>query len=1213
MKITKIDTTAFAIPADIEAKLLADTKGPIQKRYAPIGQFKVSRTEEVKEGVFIKKTSFDQRENTFYVDLSHCDMYYTKRGSVFTHKPKIIKDDFFRRIIDYQDIVISTLGQLYEYGSLPYDELDSNVLNELKTQGFIEVYERGESQFFNFLRYYLEDDVIQHKHYVKLSFHLPIFSNKRYNMGSAFELSDKVDDNYEKDAIKFNHDRIAEVMGTFFSGSVSLKGLTYLPYFVVESKTKQGVTSEVKYLVCPKEYKDVKKGFTSEVGLEPISFSTAMGEGGSVPIEASTINFSQVADLTEVKEKIRRAIVHPLKNPELSKAFQKKGGGRILFYGPPGCGKTYIARATVGECGLNFFNINTSDIISGGIEAGAKNIHEVFSNASKNAPCIIFFDEIDALTERRDSEGKSSRAVVNQFLMEMDGVENMSENVLIIGSTNAPWALDPALRRSGRFGDMIFIHPPNLETRAELFRLHTKKRPVASNVDFEKLAELTNEYSSADVKQICDDALEIPWEEAVKGGKPRKADMDDFTTAVGSRSSSLNAWYKQAEKEIRKSGEIGLFADLARHILRHAGGIDQEASPPLKFADVADLDLVKEKIRKSIVQPLAHPEVAAKYKKQAGGGMLLYGPPGCGKTYVARATAGECEAMFFNVKATDILSAEYGEPEKHLQYIFERASHNTPAIIFFDEIDALAPRRESAGKGRTLVNQFLTELDGFKERQGIMVMASTNAPWDVDPALRRAGRLTDQVYVPPPKTEVRSLLFKMHTKDKPVSPDVDFGRLAGLTEGYSSADIKALCDEAVERPWSEAVEGGEERKADLNDFLEVIAQRKSSLPPWFKLAFDQIQDSGEVDLFADMMEDISRHAGGVEASLKPGIDFSHVAGLADAKEKIKRMIVYPLTHPELSEKYDRTAGGGVLFYGPPGCGKTYLARATAGECDANFYNVKITDLLSEELGESERRLQAVFERAAHTTPAIIFFDEIDALAPRRESAGKARRLVNQFLSELDGFVKREGVMVVASTNAPWDVDPALRRAGRFTNQIFIKAPDHEVREQIFRIHAKGKFVDENLDYARLSDLTSGFSSADIKACVDAALERPWSEALSGKPQRKADFTDFEAAIKARNSTLPEWYTLALDQLSKSGEKEVYPELWSILISAVKNDDISPEPRGLSPLEYEIRETKEQIEILNQKKASGEIGNETYIELLKDLEKTLIKLEAKRND
>ena len=1213
MKINKIETTAFSIASDIEENVIRKERGKLQRRYAPVGHFKVVRTEEVEKGILIKKTKFDQRENTFFVDLAHCDLYYAKRGSVFTHKPKLVKDDLIRRIINYTSPVIVTLGQLYEYGSIPYDELDPNVVNELKAEGFIEVYEKGESQLFNLFRYYLEDNMIMHKYYVKLGFHMPVFSNRRYDLYNSLHFSDKVDDDYEKDGIRFNHDRIGEVLGLYFGGKVILKGLTYLPYLVYEVPSKTGVGTQIEYLTCGKNHKQIKAGFNSEKTLEPISFSTAMGAGGSVPIEASTINFSKVANLVDVKEKIRKAIIHPLANPKISKAFQKKGGGRILFYGPPGCGKTYIARATVGECGLNFFNINTADIISSGIEAGAKIIHEVFGNAAQNAPCIMFFDEIDALTERRDSDGKSSRGLVNQFLMELDGAENLAENVLIIGSTNAPWALDPALRRSGRFGDMIFIPPPNDETREELFKLLTKKRPVAAEVNFKKLAELTGGYSSADIKTIIDDALEIPWEEAISGKKARKAEMDDFLTALGNRSSSLKAWYKQAEKEIRKSGEVDLFEDLAKNILKHAGGVDQEAVPPISFSDVANLKKVKERILKNVVYPLTNPKVSEEYKKSAGGGMLLYGPPGCGKTYVARASAGECKATFFNIKATDILSGEMGEPERQLHYVFERAFRNTPAIIFFDEIDALAPRREEAGEGRTLVNQFLTELDGFKDRDGVMVIASTNAPWDIDPGIRRAGRLSNQVYVNPPTEEVRELIFRLHTKDKPVSEEVDYKKLSSMTEGYSSADIKVLCDEAIERPWSEALEGGKHRKAGLDDFLEVIKERSSSLPPWYKLAFEQIQKSGESDLFSDMMEDIAQYAGGIEAAVRPELDFSDVAGLDDVKEQIKRVIVYPLSRPDLAEKYDRKAGGGVLFYGPPGCGKTYIARATAGECDAKFYNVKITDLLSSEWGETEKRLHAIFERASHTTPSILFFDEIDALAPRREDAGKGRRLVNQFLTELDGFVRREGVMVVGSTNAPWDVDPAMRRAGRFTNQVFIKAPDRETREKIFSIHLKGKHVDDSLDVAKLAAATSGFSSADIKACVDTALEVPWAEALEGKPERKAVFADLKVAIDNRSSTLPEWYMLALEQLSHSGEKKVYPELWSILVDHTKKDESSPDPNVLSPLEYEIRETEEQINLLKEKMESGKIDEGTYKELLKDLEKTLIKLEAKRND
>ena len=576
MKIAKIETYALAIPRDIEEKTLHSVQGAVQKRYAPLGVFKVLRTEEVQKGVFFKKSSFDRRENLFYVDLSHCDLYYTKRGSTFTSKPTLVKTDLMRRIIDYRDPVITTLGQLYEYGSVPYDELDPNVVSELKAEGFVELYERETSQFFNFMRYYFEDDVIMHRYYVKLGFHMPVFANSRYNIMASLEASRKGDDDYKKDPIRFNHDRIAEVLGGFFGGKVLLKGLVYLPYLVLEQKDSRGTTSEVKYLICPKNYKNVKTGFPSEVKLEPITFSTEMGAGGSVPIEASTINFSHVADLTEVKDKVRQSIIYPLRHPELSKKYEKKGGGRILLYGPPGCGKTYIARAIVGECGLNFFNINTSDIISGGDEAGAKNIHEVFSNAAKNAPCILFFDEIDALAERRDSEGKSSRVVVNQFLMEMDGVENLSENVLILGSTNAPWSLDPALRRSGRFTDIFFIAPPDYETRIEVFKIHTKKRPVSSDIDFKRLAVLTEGYSSADIKVICDDALEIPWEEALQGAAARKASMQDFLTVLGQRPSSLTAWYKQAEREIRKSGEVELFADLARHILKHAGGAGRE-------------------------------------------------------------------------------------------------------------------------------------------------------------------------------------------------------------------------------------------------------------------------------------------------------------------------------------------------------------------------------------------------------------------------------------------------------------------------------------------------------------------------------------------------------------------------------------------------------------------------------------------------------------
>ncbi|MFC2154751.1 AAA family ATPase, partial [Candidatus Altiarchaeota archaeon] len=529
----------------------------------------------------------------------------------------------------------------------------------------------------------------------------------------------------------------------------------------------------------------------------------------------------------------------------------------------------------------------------GGAEAAANNIHEIFVNASRNSPSILFFDELDALGGRRSADKSGEeRTVVNQFLMELDGVESLNENVLIIASTNVPWELDPALRRAGRFNDQIFIPPPNLKARVELFKIHTRKKPVTNDLDFEKLAELTADYSSADVKAIVDDAIEIAWEEALTTGKMRTVTMEDFLSVLEKRQSSMMPWYKLAEKEIRKSGEVGLYDDLATHILRHAGGVDQAKIPGIKFQDVGGLADVKEEIKKSIVYPLINPELAEKFGKTAGGGLLLYGPPGCGKTYVAKATAGECEANFFNVKITDIISGEEGEAEKNLSNIFDRAVRNAPAILFFDELDALAPRRETAGAGseRRLVNQFLSELDGFEKKEGVMVMASTNAPWDIDPALRRAGRFTGQVYIPAPDHRTRTEVLKVHLRDAQVVEDIDLSMLADLTEGYSSADLKAVVDHAVGVPWEEALHGGEERKANLDDFKRVIDERQSSLPAWFNLAEKQLASSGEKELYPRLWEDLK---GQEEKQTQPVLskeNGSLLTGLLGEKHKLEDLI-----------------------------------------------------------------------------------------------------------------------------------------------------------------------------------------------------------------------------------------------------------------------------------------------------------------------------------
>jgi len=398
--------------------------------------------------------------------------------------------------------------------------------------------------------------------------------------------------------------------------------------------------------------------------------------------------------------------------------------------------------------------------------------------------------------------------LLNQLLTEMDGVESQKENILFIAATNAPWAVDAALRRAGRFTKQLFIPPPDVNARKELFRLHTKGEPLDEGVDIDKLAELTDGYSSADIKAICDAAIRIPWEEAMKTGVQRKATMQDFMKAISKQKSSLLPWYKTTYKQLESSGEIDTYKEYAKYILKYAGGVDTIKKPRISFKDVGGLEEVKEEIRRSVIYPMNREDLAKEFGQTIGGGILFYGPPGCGKTYIAKATAGECNASFFNILITDILSPESGGSEKNIRDVFERAGRNTPAILFFDEIEGIAGRRDNLSiEAVRLVDAFLTELDGFKKKKGLIVMGATNAPWAIDPAFRRSERFSKQIFIPPPNTEARMQIFQIHCREKPVGPDVDYDALAKVTENYTASDIKMICDIAASIPWEEALKG----------------------------------------------------------------------------------------------------------------------------------------------------------------------------------------------------------------------------------------------------------------------------------------------------------------------------------------------------------------------------------------------------------------------
>lgn len=869
MKIQKVRTLAFAISQQREAQFEKELESKSKKKflgffnnyeisgithaYTPIGKFKVSRLENVTKGVFGEK-EFETIENYFYIDLSNLELFYFDEK-----KQEIERYDLLQKCFDLSESALITLGNILRYGETLLDKLDYNTVQELARSGLIKIFKPKLKEISALLIDELSPESRRKtivKERVKVSFHIPYFSNKGYNIENFLYIEDKKVPNYQVQHIKYSIVKISEVIKHIFQAENSLTEIIFMPFleckYLEEEKIK---TFDRKFpILFINEISEKKEA--SEV-IIPLSLSTELDAPESVPVEHPTINFYDVVDLEDVKEEIKEEIIYPLQNPEISKKFGKKAGGGILLYGPPGCGKTLIAKAAIGECNASFFNINISDLVSRGIEVAPKILHDIFERAVKEAPSVIFIDEIDAIGGKRTAEEQHfARVIIDQLLMEIDGVESMKESILFIAATNAPWAIDPALRRSERFTKQIFIPPPDFATRVKLFEKYTLGKELEENVNFEELARLTEGYASSDIKAICDEAFKIPWEEAIHGAKERKISHKDFLSAISKQKSSLIPWFKVARREFEKSGELSLFKEFSEFILKYSGGVDESKKPDMTFEDVANLEKVKDELRKRVVYPIKNPELAEKIGIEKSVGILLYGPPGCGKTYIAKAIVGECNATFFNVHITDILSKESGEPEKIIQEIFERAEKNAPAIIFIDEIDALLGRRDLDREEKRILAQFLIEMDGFEKKKGIFVIAATNVPWEIDPALRRAGRFTSQIFVQPPNFEARVKLFEMFLKDKKISKDVDIEKLAELTDGYASSDIKAICNLAFDISLEEVVNtgvGGEIRQSDL---INAISKQKSSLASWYKMAKKQILECDEKEIYIDLIKNI---------------------------------------------------------------------------------------------------------------------------------------------------------------------------------------------------------------------------------------------------------------------------------------------------------------------------------------------------------------------
>jgi len=497
--------------------------------------------------------------------------------------------------------------------------------------------------------------------------------------------------------------------------------------------------------------------------------------------------------------------------------------------------------------------------------------------------------------------------------------------------------------------------------------------------------------------------------------------------------------------------------------------------PKTTYEDVGGLREEIQRVREMVELPLRHPELFQRLGIEPPKGVLLHGPPGCGKTLLARAVANESEANFFSINGPEIMSKFYGESEARLREIFQQAQQNAPSIIFIDELDAIAPKREevTGEVERRVVAQLLALMDGLSGRGNVIVIGATNRPSALDPALRRPGRFDREIEIGVPDKQGRYEVIQIHTRGMPLAEDVDLKKLAEMSHGYTGADLSSL--------------GRETAMKALRRYLPQIDLEEERVPP---SVLDKMQVTMED--FNNAYKEITPTAMREVYIEIPTIHWEDIGGLEEVKEDLREAVEWPLKTPEIFDRLGIKPPKGILLYGPPGCGKTLLGKAVATESAANFITIKGPEVFSKWVGESEKAIREVFRKARMAAPAVVFFDEIDSLVPRRglgfSDSGVSERVISQLLTEMDGMVSLEDVVIVAATNRPDMVDPAVLRPGRFDRLIYVPEPDEKSKLQIFKIYTKNMPLGKDVDLVQLAASAKNFSGADIDAlCREAAM------------------------------------------------------------------------------------------------------------------------------
>ncbi len=495
--------------------------------------------------------------------------------------------------------------------------------------------------------------------------------------------------------------------------------------------------------------------------------------------------------------------------------------------------------------------------------------------------------------------------------------------------------------------------------------------------------------------------------------------------------------------------------------------------PKISYEDIGGLGDEVKRVREMIELPLKHPELFRRLGVEAPKGVLLHGPPGTGKTLLAKAVAGETSSNFVSISGPVIMSKFYGESEERLREIFKEAEENAPSIIFIDEIDSIAPKRDevTGEQERRIVAQLLALMDGLESRGKVVVIGATNRPNAIDEALRRPGRFDREIEISIPGKEGRLEILQIHTRGMPLTDDVDLNRLSEITHGYAGADMAALCKEAAMASLRRILP-----QLDL-DVDEIPVEVLNSIHvDWndFRNALKEMQPSTLREVLIE----------------RPDIKWDEIGALKDAKLELQKAVEWPLKYGKVFEHMHATPPRGIMLYGPPGTGKTMLAKAVASESEANFISVKGPEFLSKWVGESEKAVRETFRKARQASPCVIFMDEIDSITGTRgggEDNKVTERVISQMLTEMDGLEALNDVVVIAATNRPDMVDPALLRPGRFDKSIYIGLPDLEARKSILRIHAKGKPLSDDVDFDEIAKRTEEYSGADLAAVVNEAV------------------------------------------------------------------------------------------------------------------------------